>query len=82
MRRMCRRKIDRHILPAINYGLDTVRFRAPVLSTSRGRLTATVAEASDVESGVQVIVDCVFRVEGQEPPARVARAVLRHHFTT
>jgi acyl dehydratase len=42
MRGMHRRKIDRHILPAINYGLDTVRFPAPVLSTSRRRLTATV----------------------------------------
>jgi acyl dehydratase len=65
---------------SVNYGLDKVRFPAPVPSGSRVRLTATLAEATDVESGVQVKVDCVFEVEGQERPACVARAVLRHHF--
>lgn len=65
---------------SINYGLDKVRFPAPVPSGSRVRLNARLAEAIDVESGVQVKVDCVFQVEGQERPACVARAVLRHHF--
>lgn len=67
---------------AINYGLDKVRFPAPVPSGSRVRLSATLAEAIDVDSGVQVKVDCVFEVEGKERPACVARAVLRHHFAT
>ena len=67
---------------SINYGLDKVRFPAPVPSGSRVRLTAILGEATDVESGVQVKVDCVFEVEGQERPACVARAVLRHHFAT
>lgn len=67
---------------AINYGLDKVRFPAPVPSGSRVRLTATLADAIDVDSGVQVKVDCVFEVEGQERPACVATAVLRHHFAT
>jgi acyl dehydratase len=67
---------------SINYGLDKVRFPAPVPSGSRVRLTATLGEATDVGSGVQVKVDCVFEVEGQERPACVARAVLRHHFAT
>lgn len=65
---------------SVNYGLDKVRFPAPVPSGSRVRLTATLAEATDVDSGVQVKVDCVFEVEGQERPACVARAVLRHNF--
>ena len=65
---------------SINYGLDKVRFPAPVPSGSRVRLTATLAEATDVDSGVQVKVDCVLQVEGQERPACVARAVLRHQF--
>lgn len=67
---------------SINYGLDKVRFPAPVPSGSRVRLTATLAEATDVDSGVQVKVDCVLQVEGQERPACVARAVLRHLFET
>lgn len=65
---------------SINYGLDKVRFPAPVPSGSRVRMTATLAEATNVDSGVQVKVDCQFEVEGQERPACVARAVLRHHF--
>ncbi len=66
---------------SINYGLEKVRFPAPVPSGSRVRMTATLAEARDVDSGVQVSIDCVFHVEGQERPACVARAVLRHHFS-
>jgi acyl dehydratase len=65
---------------SINYGLDKVRFPAPVPSGSRVRISATLAEATDVESGVQVKIDCVFEIEGQERPACVARAVVRHHF--
>jgi hypothetical protein len=53
-----------------------------VPSGFRVRVTPTLAEASDVESGVQVKVDCVFEVEGQERPALVARAVPRHHLAT
>lgn len=67
---------------SINYGLDKVRFPVPVPSGSRVRLTATLVEATDVDSGVQVKVDCLFQVEDQERPACVARAVLRHHFAS
>ena len=65
---------------SVNYGLDKVRFPAPVPSCSRVRLTATLAEVTDVESGVQVKVDCVFQIEDRERPVCVARAVLRRYF--
>lgn len=65
---------------SINYGLDKVRFPAPVPAGSRVRMSATLAEATDIDSGVQVKFDCTFEVDGQERPACVARAVLRHHF--
>lgn len=65
---------------SINYGLDKVRFPAPVPVGSRLRMSATLAEATDVDSGVQIKIDCVFEVDGQERPACVATAVLRHHF--
>jgi acyl dehydratase len=67
---------------SVNYGLDKVRFPAPVPAGSRVRMSATLVEADDLESGVQVKIDCVFEVDGQERPACVARAVLRHHFAT
>jgi acyl dehydratase len=65
---------------SINYGLDEVRFPAPVPSGSRVRMSATMAEATDIDSGVQVKIDCRFEVDSQERSACVARAVLRHHF--
>lgn len=55
---------------------------ALVLSGSRVRMSATLAEATDIDSGVQVKVDCRFEVAGDERPACVARAFLRHHFAT
>lgn len=67
---------------SINYGLDRVRFPAAVPAGSRVRMTATLAEVTDVESGVQLGIDCVFDVEGQERPACVARAVVRHLFAS
>jgi acyl dehydratase len=67
---------------SINYGLDKVRFPAALPSGSRVRMSATLAEADDIESGVQVKVDCTFDMDGQERPACVARAILRHHFAT
>ncbi len=65
---------------SINYGLDRVRFPSAVPAESRVRMTATLAEVADVESGVQLGIDCVFEVDGQERPACVARAVVRHLF--
>lgn len=43
-------------------------------------MSTTLAEATDIDSGVQVKVDCGFEVAGDERPACVARAFLRHHF--
>jgi acyl dehydratase len=74
--------VVRNRTSSINYGLDKVRFPSPVPSGSRIRMAATLAEADEIESGVQVKVDCVFQIEGQKRPACVARAVLRHHFAT
>jgi acyl dehydratase len=65
---------------SINYGLDKVRFPSPVPSGSRVRMSAKLVEVTDVDAGVQVKVDCVFEIDGQERPACVARAVLRHSF--
>jgi len=65
---------------SINYGLDKVRFPSPVPVGARLRMSATLTEATDIASGAQMKVDCVFSVEGQERPACVATAVLRHIF--
>lgn len=65
---------------SINYGLEKVRFTAPVPVGSRIRLKASMTDAVEVPSGVQVTLDCVFEIEGQERPACVATVVHRHLF--
>lgn len=65
---------------SINYGLNKVRFPAPVPVGSRIRMKAAMAEATEVPSGVQVTLDCAIEIEGQERPACVASVVARHLF--
>ena len=65
---------------SINYGLDKVRFPAPVPVGSKLRMGATLAEATEIAGGVQVVLDCTIEIDGAERPACVARVVLRHLF--
>ncbi|MCP9948525.1 MaoC family dehydratase [Actinomadura madurae] len=64
----------------VNYGLDRVRFPAPVPAGARIRLSATLAEVSDVAGGgVQVTADLVVEIENGGKPACVLRAVFRFY---
>ncbi|MGA9595444.1 MAG: MaoC family dehydratase [Acidimicrobiia bacterium] len=65
---------------SINYGLDKVRFTSPVPVGSKIRLKASLLDAKEVPSGVQVTLDCVIEIAGQERPACVATVVHRHLF--
>lgn len=61
----------------VNYGLDRVRFPAPVPVGSRVRLTSTVAEVTEVNGAVQLVADATVEVEGATKPVCVARLVYR-----
>lgn len=62
----------------VNYGLEKVRFPAPVKVDSRVRLNVTIAEVTELAPGTyQLIFDPVVEVEGQDKPACVARIVFR-----
>lgn len=64
---------------AINYGLNKVRFPAPVPAGSKVRLTATLADATDLGDGaVQVTVDAVMEREGAGKPVCIAQMVHRY----
>lgn len=56
----------------VNYGLDKVRFTAPVPTGSRVRGVLAVKEVRDVAGGVQVVWDVTVEREGSEKPAMVA----------
>ncbi len=62
---------------AINYGVNKVRFPAPLPVGSRVRAGVELAELSDVERGVQLIMRVTVEVEGQPKPCCVAETVVR-----
>jgi acyl dehydratase len=65
----------------INYGLDKVRFPAPVPVGSRVRAAAMLAEVSELPEGaVQLGIDLTVELEGSAKPASVARMLARYHF--
>ncbi|KOV83864.1 MaoC family dehydratase [Nocardia sp. NRRL S-836] len=65
---------------SLNYGLEKVRFPAPVPVGAKIRLAGRVASVEDVAgNGVQLTVDFTVEIEGSEKPACVARAVYRHY---
>lgn len=64
---------------AINYGLNKVRFPSPVPAGSKVRLSATLADATDLGDGaVQVTVDAVMEREGADKPVCIAQMVHRY----
>jgi acyl dehydratase len=65
----------------VNYGLNRVRFTAPVRSGSRVRARFTLAKYEPIEAnGVQVTWNTVVEIEGAEKPALVAEWIGRHYY--
>jgi acyl dehydratase len=64
----------------INYGLNKVRFPAPVPVGSRIRLAATLGAIEDAGvNAVQVATDFTMEVEGAGKPACAAQAIYRYY---
>ncbi|MGH3521196.1 MAG: MaoC family dehydratase [Haloechinothrix sp.] len=63
----------------INYGLNKVRFPAPVPVGSRVRATAALSEAKAVTGGVQAEATVTIEIEGSDKPACVAVNVVRYY---
>jgi acyl dehydratase len=63
----------------INYGLNRVRFPAPVPEGSRVRARFAVQSVEDIKDGHQVVWLVTVEVEGAERPAVVAEWVLRYY---
>lgn len=61
----------------INYGLNKVRFPAPVPVGSRVRLSGSLVAVEEIDGGVQVTTDLVMEVEGGTKPVCAAQAVFR-----
>ncbi|MGI8329277.1 MaoC family dehydratase [Actinomadura scrupuli] len=64
----------------VNYGLNKVRFPAPVPVGSRIRLAARLAGVEEVAGdGVQITVDGTIEIEGGPKPACVLQSVSRFY---
>ena len=63
----------------VNYGLNRLRFPAPVLVGKRVRARATLNKVEDVPGGIQVTVGITFEVEGSDKPVCVAEGVYRYY---
>lgn len=61
----------------VNYGVNKVRFPAPVLVGSRIRGAAQVTEAAPLEGGVQVVITITVEIEGGAKPACVVESISR-----
>ncbi|MGW2619564.1 MaoC family dehydratase [Streptomyces sp. NPDC001500] len=63
----------------VNYGLNKVRFPAPVKAGSRIRLVARLAEVEEVPGGAQITVDGAIEIEGGAKPAAVLQSLSRFY---
>ena len=61
----------------VNYGVDKVRFPAPVTVGSRIRGGGELIEVSDVKGGIQTLVRITVEIEGSDKPACVIDSLSR-----
>ena len=61
----------------VNYGLNKVRFPAPLPVGSKVRMRAKLASVDDIPGGAQLTTELTFEVEGGEKPVCVAESLAR-----
>ncbi len=64
----------------MNYGLNRVRFAAPVKVGSRVRARFVLAAVDDIPDGAQILWQATVEIEGGDKPACVAEMVTRWYF--
>jgi acyl dehydratase len=64
---------------AVNYGLNKVRFPAPVPVGSKVRFGAVIDKVEDIAGGAQVTMTGIWEVDGNTKPVCVAEIVFRYY---
>jgi acyl dehydratase len=64
---------------SINYGLNRVRFPAPVLAGAKIRARFTLRSVEQVPGALEVVLDATIETEGGSKPCCVAEWVLRYY---
>jgi acyl dehydratase len=62
----------------INYGLNKVRFPAPLREGASYRLKTALASVTDVKGGLECIFLSTIEIRGEPKPAMVAEVVFRY----
>jgi acyl dehydratase len=63
----------------LNYGLNKVRFPAPLRVGARVRMHVALADAEPLTDGVQVVYHLTYEVENEPKPCCVADLVFRYY---
>ncbi|WP_370183980.1 MaoC family dehydratase [Rhodococcus wratislaviensis] len=64
---------------AVNYGLNKVRFPAPVPVGSKVRLSAELITVEDIAGGIQIVVRAIVHCTAVDKPVCVAEPVFRFY---
>jgi acyl dehydratase len=64
---------------AVNYGLNRVRFPAPVPAGSRIRGRFALAELKELPKGIETVFSVTVESEGKEKPCCVAEWIVRYY---
>ena len=65
------------VVAGVNYGLDRVRFPAPLRVGAQWRGSAEIVAVNEVPGGMQVKLKATVEVKGSDKPALVAERLLR-----
>lgn len=65
---------------AVNYGLNKVRFPAPVKVNSRIRSRSKLKQVEEVPGGLQLVREVTVEVDGQDKPCCIAETIARLYF--
>ncbi|MES2047506.1 MAG: MaoC family dehydratase [Pseudomonadota bacterium] len=63
----------------LNYGLNKVRFPAPVLVGSKLRGRFKLLDVEDITGGAQVVFEIIIEREGSDKPVCVAESIVRRY---
>jgi acyl dehydratase len=66
----------RELTSALNYGVDKVRFPAPLRVGSQVRATVTVMRARQKTAGVEAVFTLTYEIEGEPRPVCVADVIV------
>ncbi len=61
----------------LNYGLNRVRFPAPIPVGDKPRMQAKIGSVEEVSGGAQIVTELTFEREGGDKPVCVAEQLAR-----